>query len=160
MQVCYQTLKPSGIQANTGTNQICHATAESTFRVGVFVGFASGEYGSMSNRPEPGVFTITGSHAAIASNRVSFVLGLEGPSASVDTACSSALVAVDMARSALCSGACAGTVVATANVLLSPGSFVGICRAHMLSPVGRCKTVSLPRPPALHYFMLSVCVAV
>ena len=78
---------------------------------GVFVGLAGGEFAALPNKPEAGPYTATGGHAAIASNRVSYVLGLEGPSISVDTACSSAIVALDTACLSLHSGACIQAMV-------------------------------------------------
>ena len=69
----------------------------------------------------------TRGHAAIASNRVSYVLGLEGPSISVDTACSSAIVALDTACHALRSGACSQSLVGTVNAFLSVSQLSDLC---------------------------------
>ena len=107
---------------------------------GVFVGLAGGEFAALPNKSEAGPYTATGGHAAIASNRVSYVLGLEGPSISVDTACSSATVALDTACHLMHSGACVQALVGTVNALLSVGGFVGACKAHMLSSRGQCHT--------------------
>lgn len=46
--------------------------------------------------------------------------GLTGPALAVDTACSSGLVAVAQAYSALLMGQCAAALAAAANLLLSP----------------------------------------
>ena len=40
-----------------------------------------------------GVYAATGSQCSVTCGRVSFVLGLQGPCASYDTACSASLVA-------------------------------------------------------------------
>ncbi|MGV0798452.1 type I polyketide synthase, partial [Mycolicibacterium elephantis] len=72
--------------------------------------------------------------------RVAFALGFEGPAVAVDTACSSALVAVHQARQALQAGDCDLALAGGVNVLLSPVTSVAASRARMLSPVGRCKT--------------------
>ena len=64
--------------------------------VGVFAGAAVAEFSSLPPRITasgalqlPGPYTATGAAGSIISNRISYVLGLEGPSMSIDTACSS-----------------------------------------------------------------------
>ncbi|CDO30784.1 type I polyketide synthase [Mycolicibacterium porcinum] len=112
-------------------------------RTGVFVGVAANEYAHLlSSEPiekiEP--HFITGNALNAISGRVAFALGLEGPAVAVDTACSSALVAVHQACQALQSDDCDMAVAGGVNVLLSPVTVVAASRARMLSPVGRCKT--------------------
>ncbi|MBY0286514.1 MAG: SDR family NAD(P)-dependent oxidoreductase [Mycobacteriaceae bacterium] len=112
-------------------------------RTGVFVGVAANEYAYLlSSEPvekiEP--YFITGNALNAISGRVAFVLGLEGPAVAVDTACSSALVAVHQACQALHSGDCDLALAGGVNVLLSPVTVIAASRARMLSPVGRCKT--------------------
>ena len=110
---------------------------------GVFAGVAANEYAHLLSsesidKIEP--YFITGNALNAISGRVAFALGLEGPAMAVDTACSSALVAVHQACQALHSGDCDLAVAGGVNVLLSPVTVVAASRARMLSPVGRCKT--------------------
>ncbi|BBZ35830.1 type I polyketide synthase [Mycolicibacterium confluentis] len=112
-------------------------------RTGVFTGVAANEYAHLLSsesidKIEP--HFITGNALNAISGRVAFALGLEGPAVAVDTACSSALVAVHQACQALHSGDCDLAVAGGVNVLLSPVTMVAASRARMLSPVGRCKT--------------------
>lgn len=112
-------------------------------RTGIFVGVAANEYAHLlSAEPidkiEP--HFITGNALNAISGRVAFALGLEGPAVAIDTACSSALVAVHQACQALQSGDCDMALAGGVNVLLSPVTVVAASRARMLSPVGRCKT--------------------
>ncbi|KUI24956.1 polyketide synthase [Mycobacterium sp. IS-1742] len=112
-------------------------------RTGVFVGVAANEYAHLLSsesidKIEP--HFITGNALNAISGRVAFALGLEGPAVAVDTACSSALVAVHQAVQALHSGDCDLALAGGVNVLLSPVTVVAASRARMLSPVGRCKT--------------------
>ncbi|MGE2725263.1 SDR family NAD(P)-dependent oxidoreductase [Mycolicibacterium pulveris] len=112
-------------------------------RTGVFTGVAANEYAHLLStesidKIEP--HFITGNALNAVSGRVAFALGLEGPAVAVDTACSSALVAVHQARQALQSGDCDLALAGGVNVLLSPVTTVAASRARMLSPAGRCKT--------------------
>ena len=112
-------------------------------RTGVFVGVAANEYAHLLSsesidKIEP--YFITGNALNAISGRVAFALGLEGPAMAVDTACSSALVAVHQACQALHSGDCDLALAGGVNVLLSPVTVIAASRARMLSPVGRCKT--------------------
>lgn len=109
----------------------------------MFVGATGGEFVSLaynSTKP-PGPYTATGSHSALVSNRFSYVFGLEGPSLSVDTACSASLVALEIACLSLQSRACeGGALVGGVNTLLGPYGFLGTCCANMLAPDAHCKT--------------------
>ena len=112
-------------------------------RTGIFAGVAANEYAHLLSsesidKIEP--YFITGNALNAISGRVAFALGLEGPAVAVDTACSSALVAVHQACQALHSGDCDLALAGGVNVLLSPVTVVAASRARMLSPVGRCKT--------------------
>ncbi len=112
-------------------------------RTGVFAGVAANEYAHLLSsesvdKIEP--YFITGNALNAISGRVAFALGLEGPAVAVDTACSSALVAVHQAVQALHSGDCDLALAGGVNVLLSPVTVIAASRARMLSPVGRCKT--------------------
>ena len=112
-------------------------------RTGIFVGVGANEYAHLLSsesidKIEP--YFITGNALNAISGRVAFALGLEGPAVAVDTACSSALVAVHQACQALHSGDCDMALAGGVNVLLSPVTVIAASRARMLSPVGRCKT--------------------
>lgn len=54
------------------------------------------------------------------ANRVSFSLGLQGPSFMVDTACSSSMYALDSAFNAIRTGECDAAIVGGTNLLLHP----------------------------------------
>lgn len=112
-------------------------------RTGIFMGVAANEYAHLLSsesvdKIEP--YFITGNALNAVSGRVAFALGLEGPAVAVDTACSSALVAVHQACQALHAGDCDMALAGGVNVLLSPVTVIAASRARMLSPVGRCKT--------------------
>jgi acyl transferase domain-containing protein len=86
------------------------------------------------------VYAVTCDNVSVAAGRLSFVLGLQGPCSSVDTACSSALVAVHGAAHAVCSGESAVMLALAVSLKLAPHGAVGAAAAGMLSVDGRCKT--------------------
>ncbi len=109
-------------------------------RTGVFVGIASNDYANiqMKSPSDVDVHTNSGSTLSIASNRISYLFNFKGPSISVDTACSSALVAVNLACRGLWDGQCDTALAGGVNALLTPDSSIGFSKASMLSPDGRC----------------------
>ena len=112
--------------------------------VGVFVGIADTGYGRLvaaAGGPTEG-YAMTGLAPSVGPNRLSFHFNLTGPSVAVETACSSALVAIHRACEAIHSGDCDAAIAGGVNALLSPETFEGFARAGMLAPDGRCKTFS------------------
>jgi acyl transferase domain-containing protein len=109
---------------------------------GVFVGISSHDYGDLQCRPSErnkNPYIALGSASSIAANRLSYVLDLRGPSVAVDTACSSALVAVHLAFQSLWRQESSVALVGGVSVLLTPETTMSFCNARMLSPEGRCK---------------------
>ncbi len=123
-------------------------------RTGVFVGASVSDYGAvqMSHLPEINAWSGAGSALGVIANRVSYVLGLRGPSLVVDTACSSSLVAVHQACESLRRAAVHQAVASLrsgesdlalaggVNLLLSPAVTVNFEEAGVMASDGRCKT--------------------
>ena len=111
--------------------------------IGVFVGISTFDYAllqtSSAEYNEANPYSATGTSLSIAANRISYCLNLTGPSLIVDTACSSALTALDMACRAIWNGECEAAVTGGVNALLAPGMYLAFCTINMLSPDGRCK---------------------
>ncbi|SIO27592.1 Acyl transferase domain-containing protein [Singulisphaera sp. GP187] len=109
----------------------------------VFVGISSFDYSvletSFRDRSGIDVYSNTGGSLSIAANRLSYCFNLRGPSLAVDTACSSALVAVHLACESLWRDGCTLALAGGVNALLLPDWYVGFCRMGMLSPEGRCR---------------------
>src|SRR6201991_78471 len=108
---------------------------------GVFMGLAAQEYGPRGYDEKEGLagYLATGIPTCIASGRVAYTLGLQGPAVTVDTGCSSALVSVHLAMRSLRSGECDLAVAGGANVVCSPSVFIGLGRQGALSADGRSK---------------------
>lgn len=113
---------------------------------GVFVGISTAEYRShlLENLPRVGIVAAhgTGTAASAAPGRLSYSLGLQGPSLAIDTACSSSLVATHLACQSLRRGESDCAIVGGVNALMHPLSGVVFSQARMLSPDGRCKAFS------------------
>lgn len=109
---------------------------------GVFVGITAVDYARVIYRDDLAridTYCATGNVANIAAGRLSYVLGLRGPSVAMDTACSSSLVALHLACQSLRTGEGTMALAAGVNLILTPDNSVAVSRAHMLSPDGRCK---------------------
>ena len=68
------------------------------------------------------LFSINRNSRALLPNRISYFLGLHGPSFNVDTACSSSMFALDLAFSAIQNGECEAALVGGVNLLLHPNT--------------------------------------
>jgi acyl transferase domain-containing protein/NADPH:quinone reductase-like Zn-dependent oxidoreductase/aryl carrier-like protein len=112
-------------------------------RTAVFVGISSWDYAyqglSYQDRGVIDPYSNTGGSHSIAANRISFCFDLRGPSSAVDTACSSALLAVHLACQAIWNEECPLALAGGANALLLPDFFVAFSQLNMLSPTGRCR---------------------
>lgn len=82
----------------------------------------------------------TGSAPSVAAGRLSYTLGLTGPCMTIDTACSSALVAIHQASQSLRTRECDVALAGGVSVMASPEASISFCRAGMLSRDGRCRT--------------------
>ncbi|MCW3464780.1 type I polyketide synthase [Chitinophaga nivalis] len=128
LELSYEAFEAASIKTNSlqGTN------------TGVFMGLQSFDFGDVAG-DVTSIYSLTGSMKASASGRLSFAYGLHGPGVSMDTACSSTLVAIHLACESLLAGNCQMALAGGANLLFSPKTYIGFCMGGMLSPEGYCK---------------------
>ncbi|WP_215451703.1 SDR family NAD(P)-dependent oxidoreductase [Streptomyces sp. ATCC 21386] len=105
-------------------------------RVGVYVGAMYGLY--QLHEAEDGRIGAS-SHASIA-NRVSYTLGLTGPSLGVDTMCSSSLTAIHLAVRDLRSGDADLAVAGGVNLHVHPYKYRFLGQGGFTSSDGRCRS--------------------
>lgn len=110
-------------------------------QTGVFLGamwhdYATLSAGQLSTFTQ---YTSTGQHLSIIPGRLSYALGLRGPSIAINTACSSSLVAVHYARRSLQLAECSVALAGGINLMLSPENTVALSKLGALSPDGRSR---------------------
>ena len=72
---------------------------------GVFIGISANDYVRLfDERENIDAYMGTGNSFSVAAGRLSYSLGLQGPSMAIDTACSSSLVSIHLACQSLRSG--------------------------------------------------------
>lgn len=110
---------------------------------GVFIGIGGFDYWQLQmqngDRSNIDAYFATGITHSVAAGRLSYVLGLQGPSVAVDTACSSSLVAIHQACHSLRAGECHLALAGGVNLILTPEHHINFSKAHVLASDGRCK---------------------
>jgi acyl transferase domain-containing protein len=132
LEVSWEALENAGIapQKLTGT------------QTGVFVGIGLDDYAKRQIKQQIPIDAYTGSGNAFcfASGRLSYFLGLQGPSLAIDTACSSSLVTVHLACQSLRNRESNLALAGGVSLMLSPEVTLYLSKTRALSPDGRCKT--------------------
>jgi polyketide synthase PksN len=111
-------------------------------RTAVFVAMYNQDFAHVSRSPawqrESQIYLGTGGAHSLLPNRISYLFDLQGPSEIVDTACSSAVVALHRAVQAIRADECDQAIVGGVSLLLDPERLAALHRIGVLSPDGRC----------------------
>jgi len=114
-------------------------------RTGVFIGITGSDYQQIqvraggASRAHIHPHFASGAALSMASGRLSYLLGLQGPSVSIDTACSSTLVAVHLACQSLRLRESDVALAGGTSLILSTDLTIAFQESRMLSPDGLCK---------------------
>ncbi|MFN6568073.1 type I polyketide synthase [Dendronalium sp. ChiSLP03b] len=111
---------------------------------GVFIGIYLNDYSKvMSAVGDPtqiDAFSAIGNSLAVAAGRLSYTLGLKGPTMAIDTSCSSSLVTVHLACQSLRLGESHLALAGGVGLNLMPDTSIALSKSRMLNPNGRCQT--------------------
>ncbi|KAL4883830.1 hypothetical protein BJY04DRAFT_216165 [Aspergillus karnatakaensis] len=131
LEVVYESLEDAGL---------CLDSLQGS-PTGIFCGVMGNDWEeslSVDSKLQPRL-TATGAARSIIANRVSYFFDWHGPSVVIDTACSSSMVALHLAVTALQQQECSLALATGVNLLQSPKVFVSTAKIQMLSPTGRSR---------------------
>ena len=112
-------------------------------KTGVFVGICFDDYAKVSlgsNLEKIEAYTSLGNSKSVAVGRISHIFGFQGPALSLDTSCSSSLLAIHLACQSLRQGESDLALAGGVNLMLAPDVSIGFCKLKALSEKGLCRT--------------------
>ena len=133
LEIAWEALERAGIVPGTLEDSL----------TGVYMGSEGSDYGDRDAVDfAPDGYHDTGQLSSVISGRLSYVLGLQGPAVTVDTACSASLVALHMACMGLRQRECDLALAGGVHVMCTPRMFQVTSRQGVLARDGRCKAFS------------------
>ncbi|KAI1823680.1 putative polyketide synthase [Xylaria intraflava] len=132
LEVCYECFENAGLRLDqvAGSNTAVYAA---TF---------TSDYQQMSifNRDFRHNYAATGVDVGIISNRINNTFNLNGPSFTINTACSSSVYAIHSACHSLRSRDCEAALVGGVNLILVVDQHMNTAKLGVLSPTSECHT--------------------
>lgn len=122
-----------------GYTQAPHEEERDT-KVGTFFGQTIDDWKEYNAAENVDMYYVTGGIRAFSAGRVNYHFKWDGPSYSVDSACSSSLLAIQLACNSLRSGESNMAVAGGSNILTGCNMYDGLTRGSFLSKTGSCKT--------------------
>ncbi|KAL8853735.1 MAG: hypothetical protein Q9221_001378 [Calogaya cf. arnoldii] len=140
LEVAYEALENAGIRMEdvVGSNTSCYVgtfTQDYNEMVSRFISTQS-----LHDAENVHMYHATGTGKAILSNRISWFYDLNGPSITLDTACSSSTVALHLACQSLRTGESKQAIVGGTNFILMPDIMNGMTQLHFISPDGKSQS--------------------
>ncbi|WP_246844226.1 type I polyketide synthase [Hydrocoleum sp. CS-953] len=134
LEVSWEALENAGISPRSLKNT----------ETGVYIGQCFNDYALIGINSLPNnladFYLGLGTGMNISSGRIAYVFGLQGPTLTLDTTCSSSLVTLHIACQGLRNGESNLALVGGVNLMLHPTVTHGFCKSRGLSPDSRCKT--------------------
>lgn len=133
LQTVWKTIEDAGYKASEYSGR----------NVGLFIGAQFQDYLQLLH--DDGQFNAqmgTGNELSILVNRISYLLNFHGPSEPYNTACSSSSVAIHRAVQSIRSGESEVAIAGGISLMLAPYGMISASQMGILSPEGRCKTLS------------------
>ncbi|KAL4895733.1 ketoacyl-synt-domain-containing protein [Aspergillus ambiguus] len=132
LEVSYECLENAGLTLDdvSGTN------------TAVFVGCFTSDYQQMSTS-DPDFrhnYCATGVDVGVMSNRIGNTFNLNGPSFTINTACSSSVYAIHNACNALRAGDCVAAITGGVNLILTVDQHINTAKLGVLSDTSTCHT--------------------
>ncbi|KAI1098293.1 putative polyketide synthase [Jackrogersella minutella] len=112
--------------------------------IGVYMGTTVKDWSDMDEKDVQsfGAYDLLGMSYFALSNRVSYEMGLSGPSMTIDTACASSFSALNEACRAISQGDCESAIVGGASLILGTTMTLRVGELGALSVDGSCKSFS------------------
>lgn len=130
LQSAYQAVEQSGY---------FNKTRPKDHHVGCYIGVGLADYESNIACAPANAYSVTGNLLSFVAGKISHYFGWTGPGLAINTACSSAAVAIHSACKAILAGECTTALAGGVNTISSPEWFQNLAGASFLSLTGQCK---------------------
>lgn len=140
LETTYHALEAASWVGGEQSAPETHDVATTGHITGCFVGMDAPDYTLNLGSQPPSPYTGGGMMRSLVAGRVSHHFGWTGPSQTIDTACSSSMVAIHQACRALQVGECTRAIAGGANLIPNTVIFDALHTAGFLSETGPCKT--------------------
>lgn len=134
LMTCFEALESAGV------NDASLHSPESLPRIGTYYGCSSDDWRQSNSSQDIDAYFIPGGNRAFGPGRLNYFFDWEGPSYSIDTACSSSATSLQLAMNGLRQGDCDIALTGGSNVATCSDIYAGLSRGGFLSPSGGCKT--------------------